>query len=122
MYAKQTYVDDGIPQDHSAVCRLNAIIVGIRTVLVLQEPTASLLIIVDGRSVVALVEILEDGGEDFGGFVGEFDAFAGGLEELCPDDVGEEGRFVEDAFVSGEESLFGADADGHDGGVGVAVR
>jgi hypothetical protein len=24
--------------------------------------------------------------------------------------------------VSGEESLFGADANGHDGGVGVAVR
>jgi hypothetical protein len=89
--------------------------------LVLQEPTASLLIVVDVGRVVALVEVLKDGGEDFGGFIGQFDAFACGLEELRPDDVGEEGRFVEDAFVGGEESLFGTDADGYDGGVGVAV-
>jgi hypothetical protein len=122
MHAKRTHVDDGIPQDHGAVCRLNAVVVGIRAVLVLQEPTASLLIIVDGRSVVAFVEILEYGGEDFSSFIRKLDAFASRLEELRPDDIGEEGRFVEDAFVSGEESLFGADANGHDGGVGVAVR
>jgi hypothetical protein len=62
-----------------------------RAVLVVQEPTASLFIVVDVRSVVTLVEILEDGGEYFGGFVGKFDAFASRLEELRPDDVGEKG-------------------------------
>ena len=66
--------------------------------------------------VVAFVEVLEDGGEDFGDFFGEGNSFGGGLEELAADDCGEEGGSRENVFVGGEEALFGADAEGDDGG------
>ena len=35
---------------------------------------------------------------------------------MAADDGGEEGRGGEDVFVGGEEALFGADAEGDDGG------
>ncbi len=49
-------------------------------------------------------------------FVGQVDAFGGGFEELAAADCGEEGGVGEDIFVGGEETLFGADAEGDDGG------
>jgi hypothetical protein len=70
--------------------------------LVFQEPTATLLIIVDVWSIISLIEILENRREYFRRFVGKFDTLAGRFEELRPNDVGEVGRLVQDAFVSGE--------------------
>ena len=46
--------------------------------------------------VVAFVEVFEDGGEDFGDFFGEGDAFGVGFEELAAGYGGEEGGGGED--------------------------
>lgn len=82
---------------------------------ILEFPRVAAFVVQQARVVVALVEVLEDGGEDLGEFFGEVDAFGGGFEELAAADGGEEGGVGEDVFVGGEETLFGADADGDDG-------
>lgn len=51
-------------------------------------------------------------------FVGELDAFPAGRDAgLFAAAGGEVGRCAEDVFVASEEALFGADAEGYDGGV-----
>ena len=85
-------------------------------VCVFELPCVFTLVVEEAGIVVAFVKVFEDGGEDFGDLFGEGDALGGGLEELATDDGGEEGGGGEDIFVGGEEALFGADAEGDDGG------
>ncbi len=85
-----------------------------------ELPGVAALVVQEARVVVAFVEVLEDGGEDFGALFGEGDALGGGLEELAAADGGEEGGGGEDVLVGGEEALLGADAEGDDGGGQVA--
>ena len=77
-------------------------------------PRISAFVVQKARIVVAFVEVLEDGGEDFGQFFWEIDSFGGGLEELAAADGGEEGRGRKDVFVGCEEALLDADAEGDD--------
>lgn len=89
---------------------------------VLQLPCLSSAVVSQPRVVVALVEVLEDAGENFGLLVWEVNAFACRLEgESRPWRIrvrclgctvrGEEGRCAEDGFVGGEEAVFGAHAE-----------
>jgi hypothetical protein len=71
--------------------------------------------------VIALVEVLENRGEDLGFFVGQGDPLGRAVGEVvAAKGVLEEGRGAEDVFVSGEETLFAADDEGDDGGCEVA--
>ncbi len=79
-----------------------------------ELPRISAFVVEEAGVVVALVEVFEDGGEDFGEFFWQVDSFGGGLEELAAADGGEEGRGGEDVFVSCEEALLNADAEGDD--------
>ena len=85
-------------------------------VCVFKLPCVFALVVQETGVVVAFVEVFENGGEDLGDLFGEGDSFGGGLEELATNDCGEEGGSGEDIFVGGEEPLFGADAEGNDGG------
>lgn len=78
-----TYVDYGVFEDGGAVCCEDcALARADGSVGVFEVPAASFLVEVQLGCVVAFVEIFEDGGEDFWCFVGEFDSFAVGFEEL----------------------------------------
>ena len=82
---------------------------------IFEVPAVALLVVLDAGVVVAFVEVLEDGGEDFWFFVGEVDAFVGcRLEELSGAEGLEPGGVGEDVFVGGEEALFAADGYGDD--------
>ena len=85
-----------------------------------ELPCISALVVQQAGVVVAFVEVLEDGGEDFRELFWEVDSFGGGLEELAAADGGEEGGGGEDVFVGGEEALLDSDAEGDDGGGQVA--
>ena len=86
-----------------------------------ELPRVSAFVVEKAGIVVAFVEVFEDGGEDFGDFLGEIDSFGGGLEELAAADGGEEGRGGEDVFMGCEEALLDADTEGHNWGGQVAV-
>ena len=110
-----TYIDDSILQ-HRSTHSPNAHDVLAHTCsIVVEEPAGALLVVCDLGRVVALVQELEDGGEDLGLLVRQVDAFAGCLEELRPAGLGEVGRFAENVFVGGEEAGGWADRDGDDG-------
>ena len=117
------YVDDSILQHTptNALTELHDVFAS-RALVVLEIPARTLLVVGDLGRVVAFVEVLEHGGEDFGLFVRQLDSFARGFEELCSAGLGEVWRFGEDVFVVGEEASGGADCDGDDGGVEVAWR
>lgn len=106
-------IDDGVFQD-GADRGLDDGFVGIvgAGAGVFEVPAVALLVVLDAGVVVAFVEVLEDGGEDFGFFVGEVDALVGCLEELARAEGLEPGRVGEDVFVGGEEALFAADGYG----------
>ena len=88
------------------------------------------LVLDQSRVVVALVEVLQNGGEDLGFLIGECDASGGcggrgrrALDVVATSKGGlEEGGCAEDVFVGGEEALFGADDEGYDRRGEVAVR
>ena len=129
-------LDSRIPQDHPLRsmmkhrrCCLSQFSAGAcanANIGILQLPCLGPAVVSQPRVVVALVEILEDAGEDFGLLVWEVDALAWRLEEesrlwrirvrcLRCTMRGEEGRCAEDGFVGGEEAVFGAHAE-HDYG------
>ena len=72
------------------------------TIAMLEVPARSLLVVSDFGTVVAFVEILQHGGEDFRLFVREIDSFARRFEELRPAALGEVGRLAQNVFVSSE--------------------
>ena len=111
-------VDQRVLQQHLAAGhmmdrRLRVLLRGRRH---LELPGVAALVVQEARVVVAFVEVFEHRGEDFGDFFGQGDSFGAGFEELAAADGGEEGGVGEDVFVGGEEALFGADAEGDDGG------
>lgn len=95
---------------------------------IFQFPGLPLRVVAQAGAVVALVEVLEDTGENLGLFVGEIDAFAGvwnvGMDSTawrrgrCTALSCKERRGAEDGFVGGEEALFRAYAEHDDGGGG----
>jgi hypothetical protein len=91
-------------------------------VCVLQLPCLRPAVVSQTRVVVALVEVLEDAGEDLGLLVWEVDALVWWLVgESGPRRIwvwclgcavrGEEGGCAEDGFMGGEEALFRAHAE-----------
>ena len=81
----------------------------------LDLPRVAALAVHEARVVVALVHVLEDRGEDLGGFVRQGDALGRGLDVLALQDVREVWRVAEDVLVSGEDSLLVADYERDDG-------
>ena len=81
-----------------------------------QLPCVPTFVVLQAGVIVTFVEVFQHRGEDFGEFFRETDSFGAGFEKLTAADSGEEGGGGEDVFVGGEESLFGTDADGHNGG------
>lgn len=81
----------------------------------LEHPGLAALVMDQARIVVTLVEILQDTREDFGLLRRQVNASSGGFEELAPQNLGEVGGVGKDVFVCGEQSLVGANNDGHDG-------
>lgn len=80
--------------------------VGIRRLdRALEQPSVPAFIVDKPGIVVALVQILEDTGEDFGFFVWQIDATRVRLEELASQRRREERRVVQYVFVCCEQSL-----------------
>ena len=91
-------VHEGVLEEHlptAAVVdrrlrRIGTVIALPRRRRLFQLPGVAALVVQEARVVVALVEVFENGGEDFGEGVGQVDPFGGGLEELAAADGGEE--------------------------------
>lgn len=71
---------------------------------ILELPRVVALAIEQVRVIVTLVEVLEDGGKDFGFFVGKVDSLTLGREELSSASRREERRHAKDVLVSCEQS------------------
>lgn len=82
---------------------------------VLELPRVAVPVVDEAGVVVTLVEVLEDGGEDLGFFVGEGYSLALRLEELASAGGLEEGRLEEDVLVSGKQSALASHGQGDDG-------
>lgn len=87
----------------------------------LQLPRVALLVVDEAGIVVALVKVLENRREDLGLFVRQGNLLALRVEHLILEDALEEGGDSEHVLVGGEDSLFLADDQGHDGRDGVAA-
>lgn len=90
---------------------------------VLHLPRVAALVVDQARVVVALVEVLEHGGEDLGLLVRQVDALGvaaaagrGGVQVLRRQRLLEPWRGAEDVLVRGEDTLVFADYKGYDGG------
>ena len=83
--------------------------------VVLELPRVAVPVVDKARVVVTLVEVLEDGGEDLGFFVGEGDPPALRIKVAAAAGVVEEGRLAQDVFVRCKEATVGADGEGDDG-------
>lgn len=102
-------IDDSILQDRTN-SRLDDSLIG-AVAPVFKVPAIAFLVILHAGVVVALVEVLEDGGEDLRLFVWEVDSLVGGLEELAVAGRLEPWRVGKNVFVSCEESLLTTDRD-----------
>ena len=89
-----------------------------KVLFIFEYPGVALLVHLQAWEVVAFIEVFEDGGEDFGVFVGQPDAFRG-VEEALAAEVVEVGAACYDVFVGGKEALGRPDGDGNDCGVEV---
>lgn len=98
-------IDDSVFQDRTETSLDYSLVDAVAVAAVLEIPAVSSLVVLKSRVVVAFVEILENGGENFRLFVGKLDAFVGGLEELIAAGRLEEGRVAQDVFVRCEETL-----------------
>lgn len=113
----QNNIPRGLVHDRRIVL-LRAINVHI-TRFVFQLPRVSTPVVQQPRVVVALVQVLEHAGEDFGLLLRKADGLAmsvGGFEKLSAAGIGEDRGHAEDFLMGGEEALFGSHADGDDGG------
>lgn len=118
-----THVDDGILQYRSTIGSVDCALAHAfsRVVDVFEIPTRMSLVVVESRSVVAFIEVLENGREYFGCLIWDLDSFAVRLEELRPTGFGKVGALTKDVFMGGEEPLLRSDCDRDDGGVEVSV-
>ena len=115
---EEAYVDDCVFQHRAAdtvMHHCDLALCGSTTLDVFEIPARAFLVVGEFGGVVAFVEVLEHGGEDFWFLGRKLDAFVARFEELRPAGLGEVGGFAEDVFVGGEESLCGAHGYGHDG-------
>jgi hypothetical protein len=88
----------------------------------LQLPRVALLVVNETWVVVALVEVFENGREDFGFFVGKGYLLGLRVHHLVLQDTLEERRSGKNILVGGEDPLFLTDDEGDDGGDGVGTR
>ncbi len=86
----------------------------------LQLPRVPLLVVHKARVVVGLVEILENGREHLGLFVGQRNLLGLRVHHLVLQDALEEGRGGQDILMGGKDALFLADDEGDDRGDGAA--
>lgn len=84
-------------------------------------PRVPLLVVDQAWVVIPLVEILKDGREDFGFFIGQRDLFCLRVEHLVLQDTLKEGGRAENILMGGEDPLLLADDEGYDSGDGVAA-
>ena len=105
-------VDDGVLEDGSRG-GLDSGLAGRRTAI-FQAPCLTLAVVLQPRVVVALVEVLKDGREDFRVLVGKVDPLVSAGEELVPAGVLEVRRVAEDVLVSSEQTLLVANCYGDD--------
>lgn len=108
-------VDHGVLEDRAGNGVDDCLASAVAVAAVLDAPTLALGIVFEAGVVVAFVEVFEDGGEDFGVFLREVDAFVGAGEELILAGGLEEGRVAENVFVSREETLLMSDRECDDG-------
>jgi hypothetical protein len=114
-------VNNSVLQDR-ACGRVDHCLVGTVVVTtVLKGPGVTLLVELEARVVVALVEVLENRGKDLGLLVGEIDALVGGLVELTAACSLEIGRVGQNVLVCCEETLLSADAYCDDGADDLSV-
>ncbi len=82
---------------------------------IFQFPSVFPLVMDQFGMVVSLVEVFQNSRKHFGLFVGQIDPSGMIVQELASARSLEEGRSREDVFVTGKETLFGTDADCHNG-------
>lgn len=115
-------VDDGVLEQlalHAMMEHGRLVTVLLRWLL--QLPRVALLVVDEAGVVVALVEVLENRREDLGLFVRQGNLLALGVEHLILEDALEEGGDSKHILMGGEDSLFLADDQSHDGRDGVAA-
>lgn len=89
---------------------------------VLELPRVAALVVQQAGIVVALIEVLEDGGEGLGFLVGQGDALGLGLEILLTAGLLEEGRLAQHLLMGGEQPALATDGQGDDGRVEGPLR
>lgn len=94
---------------------LNAVQLDRGGIVALELPCILALVVDQTRRVVALVQVLKDGGQDLGVLLGKSETLAGGFHVLLPQDGTEERRLGEDILVSREYPLLRADDESDDG-------
>lgn len=104
-------VDDGVLQDHAHTVHIDG---GFTLAGILEAPAVPLLVVLQTRVVVALVQVLQHGRENLGLLVGKVDPPGRGVEELALADGLEVRGVAEDILVGGEQALVPANADGDD--------
>lgn len=97
-------VDDGVFQHLT----LHAVKLNSGGIVALNLPNIAALVVDQAWGIVALVQVLEEGGKDLGVFIREGDTLAGGFHVLLPQDGAEVWRLGQDILVSREYSLFRA--------------
>lgn len=114
-------VDHCVLQDGSCR-RVDHCLVGTVVVTAILEcPGVALLVELEARVVVALVQILEDRRENLGLLIRQIDALVGGLVELTAACSLEVGRVGQNVLVRCEETLLSADAYCDDGADDLSV-
>lgn len=88
----------------------------------LNLPRVAALVVREAGKVVALVEVLEDGAEDFRLLVGQRNALGRRVHVRGAQRLREKGTGAEDVLVGGKEALLGADDEGDDAGGDATVR
>jgi hypothetical protein len=108
-------VDHCVLQDGSCWGVDHCLVGTIVVTTILKGPGVALLVKLEARVVVALVEVLKDRGEDLRLLIGKVDALVGGLVELTAARSLEVGRVGQNILVCCEETLLSADAYCDDG-------
>lgn len=111
-------VDDGVLEDLGA----GGLVEDGGLIVALDLPCVSALVVDQSGGVVALVQVLEDGGEDLGLLVRKGDALARGLHVLRAQGGSQDGRLRQDLLMGGKDACLAADDQGDDGRVATSER
>lgn len=115
-------VDDGVLQNRSCWGVDDGLVGTVVVATILEMPAVALLVEFETGVVVALVEVFEDRGEDFGLFIREIDTLVGGLVELAGTCGLEVRRVRQDILVCCKETLLGSDTYCDDGADETSVH